>query len=162
WHDVVDLYERRLGFVTSIEEAVALRVQLGELNEKHIHDVEAAIDNYAAALGGNAKQAAALAALERLLNDPEARAQAAEVLGPVSVAQRRGHDLGRVSEANPDAAADPRDRLRLTRYVARLYEEQLEDFENAARWYAMVFREAPADPAVRDQLQRLGSIVENW
>ena len=45
WHDVVDLYERRLGFVTSIDEAVALRVQLGELYENHIHDVEAAIDN---------------------------------------------------------------------------------------------------------------------
>ena len=156
WHDVVDLYERRLGFVTSIDEAVALRVQLGELHEKHIHDIEAAIENYAAALGGNSKQPAALAALERLLNDPEARAQAAEVLEPVFVAQQRWPDLVRVYEAKLDAAADPRDRLRLTRFVARLYEEQLEDFENATRWFAKVFREAPSDPAVRDQLQRLG------
>ncbi len=162
WHDVVDLYERRLGFVTSIDEAVALRVQLGELYEKHIHDVEAAIDNYAAALGGNTKQPAALAALERLLNDPEARAQAAEVLEPIYVAQQRWHDLVSVYEAKLDAAADPKDRLRLTRFVARLYEEQLEDFEGATKWYARVFREAPSDPAIRDQLQRLASIVENW
>ncbi|HEY0250950.1 MAG TPA: hypothetical protein VGC41_05455, partial [Kofleriaceae bacterium] len=162
WHDVVELYERRLGFVTSVDEAVALRVQLGELHEKHIHDVQAAIENYAAALGGNGKQSAALAALERMLNDPEARAQAAEVLEPVFVAQHRWHDLVRVYEAKLEAAADPKDRLRLTRFVARLYEEQLEDFENATRWYAKVFREAPADPAVRDQLQRLASITENW
>jgi len=162
WHDIVDLYERRLGFVTSIDEAVALRVQLGELHEKHIHDIEAAIENYAAALGGNTKQPAALAALERLLNDPEARAQAAEVLEPVFVAQQRWSDLVRVYEAKLDAAADPRDRLRLTRFVARLYEEQLEDFDNATRWFAKVFREAPSDASVRDQLQRLGSITENW
>ncbi len=162
WHDVVELYERRLGFVTSNEEAVALRVQLGELHEKHIHDIDAAIENYAAALGGNTKQPAALAALERLLNDPEARAQAAEVLEPVFVAQQRWHDLVRVYEAKLESAADPKDRLRLTRFVARLYEEQLEDFENATRWFAKVFREAPADPAVRDQLNRLASITENW
>ncbi|MEO8841840.1 MAG: tetratricopeptide repeat protein [Kofleriaceae bacterium] len=162
WHDVVDLYELRLGFVTSVDEAVALRVQLGELHENHIHDIEAAIENYAAALGGNSKQPAALAALERLLNDPEARAQAAEVLEPVFVTQQRWPDLVRVYEAKLDAAADPRDRLRLTRYVARLFEEQLEDFESAQKWFAKVFREAPADPTVRDQLNRLASITENW
>jgi len=107
WHDVVELYERRLGFVTSNEEAVALRVQLGELHEKHIHDIEAAIENYAAALGGNSKQPAALAALERLLNDPEARAQAAEVLEPVFVAQQRWHDLVRVYEASTTSTERP-------------------------------------------------------
>jgi tetratricopeptide (TPR) repeat protein len=162
WRDVVELYERRLGFVTSIEEAVALRVQLGELLEKQLHDVDAAIDNYAAALGGNQRHPAAISALERHLNDPEFRAQAAEVLEPIYVTQNRWIDLVRVYEAKLDTAQDPNDRLRLTRFVARLYEEQLEDFENASRWYARLFREAPSDPAVRDQLQRLGSIVENW
>ena len=162
WHDVAQLYERRLGFVTSMDEAVALRVQLGELHERHLHDVDAAVENYAAALGGNPKQPAATAALERLLGDPEARALAADVLEPIYVGQHRWHDLVRVYQAKLDGAADPAERLRLTRFVARLYEEQLEDFENATRWYARVFREAPADPAVRDQLQRLAAIGENW
>ena len=40
-------------------------------------------------IGGNSKQPAALAALERLMNDPDARAQAAEVLEPVYVTQQR-------------------------------------------------------------------------
>ena len=57
WPDVVDLYERRLGFATSIEEAVALRVQLGEIHEKQLHDVETAIDNYTAALSGDPRNA---------------------------------------------------------------------------------------------------------
>ncbi len=162
WHDVIDLYERRLGFATSIDEAVALQVQLGELHDKQLHDVESAIENYAAALGGNAKQPVALAALERYLNDPDARSKAAEVLEPIYVAQSRWQDLIRVFEAKLASAAEPRERLRLTRFVARLYEEQLEDFENASRWYAKVFREAPDDDAIRDQLQRLASMVDNW
>ncbi|MDQ3367088.1 MAG: tetratricopeptide repeat protein [Myxococcota bacterium] len=162
WPDVVDLYERRLGFATSIEEAVALRVQLGEIHEKQLRDFETAIDNFSAALSGDSRNETALAAVERYLVDPDLRVVAAEVLEPLYVAQQRWPDLVRVMEARLEGATDPRDRLKLTRFVARLYEEQLEDFENASRWYAKVFREAPGDPAVRDQLQRLASMVDNW
>ncbi|TMQ05936.1 MAG: tetratricopeptide repeat protein, partial [Deltaproteobacteria bacterium] len=162
WPDVVELYERRLGFATSIDEAVELRVQLGEIHERHLHDVETAIDNYAAALGGDAHHAVALAAVERYLQDPDARVVAAEVLEPIYVAQQRWLDLIRVYEAKLEGASDPRERLRLTRFVARLFEEQLEDFEKASRWYAKLFRELPSDQSIRDQLQRLASIVDNW
>jgi tetratricopeptide (TPR) repeat protein len=162
WPDVVELYERRLGFATSIEEAVGLRVSLGEIHERHLHDVEAAIDNYAAALGGDARHAAALAAIERYLQEPDVRMVAAEVLEPIYVAQQRWVDLIRVYEAKLEGASDPRERLRLTRFVARLFDEQLEDFEKATRWYAKLFRELPGDQGIRDQLQRLASIVDNW
>ena len=52
--------------------------------------------------------------------------------------------------------------LRLPDPLARLYEEQQEDFESACKWYARLFREAPGDASVREQLQRLGGIVEDW
>ncbi|MBS1118787.1 MAG: repeat-containing protein, partial [Deltaproteobacteria bacterium] len=162
WPDVVELYERRLGFATSIEEAVELRVQLGEIHERHLRDLETALDNYSAALGGDPRNVTALAAVERYLSDPDLRVVAAEVLEPIYVGQYRWTDLVRVCEARLDAASDPRERVKLTRFVARLYEEQLEDFDQASRWYAKVFRESPSDPAIRDQLQRLASIVDNW
>lgn len=162
WPDVVDLYERRLGFATSIDEAVGLRVELGEIHERHLHDVAEAIDNYSAALSGDPRNPRALAALERFLLDPELRGMAAEVLEPIYIGQQMWPELVRVYEAKLESAADPDERARITRFVARLHEEQLEDFESASRWYARVFREAPGDPAVRDQLQRLASIVENW
>ncbi|MEJ7602795.1 MAG: tetratricopeptide repeat protein [Kofleriaceae bacterium] len=162
WPDVVDLYERRLGFATSVEEAVRLRVALGEIHENHLRDLETAIDNYSAALSGDSRDATALAAVERYLLDPDLRVVAAEVLEPIYIAQQRWPDLIRVYEAKLESASDPRERLRLTWFVARLYEEQLEDFENASRWYARLFRESPADPAIRDQLQRLAAVVDNW
>ncbi|MEO8704973.1 MAG: tetratricopeptide repeat protein, partial [Kofleriaceae bacterium] len=162
WPDVVDLYDRRLGFATSVEEAVELRVQLGDIHERHLRDLETAIDNYSAALGGDSRNQAALVAVERYLIDPDLRVVAAEVLEPIYVAQHRWTDLIRVYEARLESASDPKERLKLTRFVARLYEEQLEDFENASKWYAKVFREEPSDSAIRDQLQRLASMVDNW
>ncbi len=162
WPDVVDLYERRLGFATTVEEAVGLQVQLGEIHEKHLRDFETAIDNFSAALSGDPRNAVALAAVERYLVDPDLRPVAADVLEPIYVGQQRWHDLIKVYEARLDSASEPRERLRLTRFVARLYEEQLEDFENASRWYAKVFREAPGDSAIRDQLARLAQMIDNW
>jgi tetratricopeptide (TPR) repeat protein len=162
WPDVVDLYERRLGFATSIEEAVALRVQLGEIHEKQLRDFETAIDNFSAALSGDQRNQVALAAVERYLVDPDLRVVAAEVLEPIYVAQHRWTDLVRVYEARLESAGDPRERLKLTRFVARLYEDHLEDFDNACKWYAKVFREDPADDTIRDQLQRLASVTDNW
>ncbi|HLL23764.1 MAG TPA: hypothetical protein VK427_16610, partial [Kofleriaceae bacterium] len=162
WPDVVDLYERRLGFATSIDEAVVLRVQLGEIHEKQLRDFETAIDNFSAALSGDARNETALAAVERYLVDPDLRVVAAEVLEPIYVSQQRWPDLIRVYEARLESASDPRERLKLTRFVARLFEEQLEDFESASRWYARVFRESPEDTTIRDQLQRLAGMVDNW
>ncbi len=162
WPDVVDLYERRLGFATSVEEAVNLRVQLGEIHEKHLHDVEAAIDNYSAALSGDARNEKALSSVERFLKDPDLRALAAEVLEPIYIGQQRWSDLIRVYEARLEGTSDPAERLKITRFVARLYEEQLEDFENASKWFARLFRESPDDSTIRDQLQRLASMIDNW
>ncbi|MCX5746127.1 MAG: hypothetical protein NT062_26920, partial [Proteobacteria bacterium] len=162
WPDVVDLYERRLGFATTVDEAVNLQVRLGEIHETQLHDLETAIDNYSAALSGDPKHPAALAAVERYLLDPDVRMVAAEVLEPIYKRHQQWPDLVRVYEARLEGTSDPQQRVRLTQFVARLFEEQLEDFESASRWYAKVFRESPSDPSIRDQLQRLASVVDNW
>src|SRR5690606_19914549 len=70
--------------------------------------------------------------------------------------------LVRIYEGELDAATEPAERLKLTRYIARLYEDQLEDLEGAFRWYGRVFREAPGDAGARQQLVRLASVLEAW
>jgi tetratricopeptide (TPR) repeat protein len=86
WHDVVELYERRMGFAVNIDEAVALRIRLAEVQENQLQDRATAVDSYAAALGGDPSNAAAIAALERLVGDPGVRSAAAEVLEPLYIA----------------------------------------------------------------------------
>ncbi len=162
WHDLVDLYERRLGFAMTVEEAVSLRLKLAAIHDAELRDAEAAVENYAAALGGDTDNPEAIAALERYLDDPVARTDAAAVLEPLYVSNQQWQKLVRIHEITLEATTEPAERLRLTRFVARLYEDQLEDLEGAARWYARLFRENPVDPTTRDQLQRLAMILDNW
>lgn len=161
-HDLVDLLERRLGFAFTVEEAVALRYRLGELHENELHDPEGAVENYSAALGGDPGHAGATEALERFLDDAGTRNAAAEVLEPIYVAQQDWLKLVRIYEIKLESSADADERRALTRYIARLYEEQLEDLQGASRWYGRVFRESPQDAGVRDQLARLATILDNW
>ena len=160
--DLVDLYERRLGFVQTIEEAIGLRVKLGELHERELADVQTAIESYAAALGGDPGHAGAIAALERLLENADGRQAAAEVLEPVYISRHDWNRLARLYELQLEVQTEPDARVDLTRRIARLYEEQLEDLDGAARWYARQLVEDPTDPVVRDQLTRLATVGGDW
>ncbi|MBT8494839.1 MAG: tetratricopeptide repeat protein, partial [Deltaproteobacteria bacterium] len=88
--------------------------------------------------------------------------EAARTLEPIYVSQQDWPNLVRIYEIKLEAAEDRDERLMLVRYIARLYEEQLEDLDGAFRWYGRVFREDPGDLGVRDQLMRLASVLESW
>jgi tetratricopeptide (TPR) repeat protein len=160
--DLAELLERRMGFAEDLAEAVDLRYRLGELYEKKLADPERAVENYSAALGGDPQHARSITALERYLEDAAVRLTAAEVLEPIYISRQAWASLIRITEIRLDSEADPANRLALTRRIARLYEEQLEDLEGAFRWYGKVFRENPEDRAIRDQLVRLATILERW
>ena len=162
WHELVDLFGRRLGFAETVDAAVALQLSLADVQLNQLRDSEAAIESYGAALGGDPDQPVALGAVERMLADPVVRVAAANILEPIYVASQNWLQLVRIYEVKLEAATDAAERLDLTRFLGRLYEEQLEDLEGASRWYARLFHEKPSDEVVRDQLYRLASIVENW
>ena len=162
WHELVDLYVRRLGFAETVEAAVALQLALADVQLNQLRDSEAAVESYGAALSGDPGESTALGAVERMLADPVVRVAAANILEPIYVASQNWLQLVRIYEVKLEAATDATERLDLTRFLGRLYEEQLEDLEGASRWYARLFHEKPSDEVVRDQLYRLASIVENW
>ncbi len=160
--ELAELYERRLGFCDDVDEAVALRFRLAQLYDEDLSDADRAVDNYRAALGGDPTHAGAIRALEKYLDDDGQRVAAAEVLEPTYAARHDWPSLVRIYQIRLEAADDPKTRLMLTKRIARLYEEQLEDLEGAFTWYARVFREDPADRAIRDQLARLAGILDGW
>ena len=162
WHDLTDLIERRLGFAFGVEEAVRLRYRLGEISESELADPDRAVENYAAALGGDPNHAGATSALERLLHDPGTRLAAAEVLEPVYVSRQDWPKLVGIYDIKLEVADDPAERLQLATYIARLHEDQLEDLDGAFRWYAKVFRDSPDDAAVRTKLVRLAGVLDGW
>tara|TARA_R110002073_G_scaffold24260_9_gene82156 strand:- start:70410 stop:81644 length:11235 start_codon:yes stop_codon:yes gene_type:complete len=162
WHDLAEALESRLGFAMTVDEAVDLRFRLGVLYEEQLRDPDAAVENYGAAIGGDPNHQAALASLERLLEEADTRSAVAEILEPIHVAQQKWPQLVRIYEIKLEAADDPTERLRITKYIARLHEDQLEDLDGAFLWLGRVFRESPSDRGVRMQLERLVSVVHNW
>jgi golgin subfamily B member 1 len=162
WHEVLDLYERRLGYATTIEDAVAIRLQMATVCELHTHDLHEAVGNYAAALSNAPQTVDAADALRRLLPDDEVGVAAADALEPYYVARQRWSDLTAVYHARLDKAHDPETRKTAIAELARLYEEQLEDFDNASIWYAKLFAEDPGSETVRDQMHRLAMVTTNW
>ena len=161
WHDVVDLFERRLGFVTSIDEAVALRVQLGEL----LREPAPRRRGRDRQLRGRARRQRAPARRRSPRSSatsttPRSRAQAAEVLEPIYVAQQDGPDLVRVYEAKLERGDRP-GRPPAAHPVRRA---ALRGAARGLRARDAVVREGvprgPRGSGVRDQLQRLASIVD--
>jgi tetratricopeptide (TPR) repeat protein len=162
WVDLTELLEKRLGFAEEIEEAVALRFRLAQLFDEEMGDSDRAVENYRAALGGDPAHEGAIKALEKYLDDEAQRVSAAEVLESVYTLRHDWPGLVRIYQIRLEAADDPRARLALTRRIARLYEEQLEDLDAAFTWYGRVFREDPSDRANRDHLARLSGILDGW
>lgn len=162
WHDLAELLERRIGYTFDTREAVAIRFELGSLYATRLSDPDAAVASYSAVLENDGSHRGALAALEQYLDDPATRAEAAKTLEPIYVSRQNWPRLVRIYEIKLEAAEDRQERLMLTRYIARLYEDQLEDLDGAFRWYGKVFRENPGDRSIRDQLMRLASVLESW
>jgi tetratricopeptide (TPR) repeat protein len=107
-NDLVELYERRLGFAASVEEAGALRVTLAELQLTELRDPAAAIDSYGAALSGDTEPRPGAGRRRGLLDEASVRAEAADLLEPIYVARQAWPQLIRVYEGE----ARGRDRAR--------------------------------------------------
>jgi len=160
--DLADLLELRLQHVQDLDEAVRLRFQLGALMENQLDEPDRALENYRATLGGNPTHAEAIEAIERYMDDEDRRGEAAEVLEPIFASR---HDWARLIETykiRRDAPGDLELKSDLTRKIARLYEEQLEDLDQAFEWYGKLFVEQPGEKKVRDILTRLAGILEKW
>src|SRR5262249_54748490 len=54
------------------------------------------------------------------------------------------------------------ERVALTKRMALIHEEQLEDFDSALRWYGKVFQEAPTERQSAEPLLRLADKLGRW
>lgn len=160
WPDLVTLYERQLE--AKLGSAADLHVNIARVAARHQADVERAFEELEQALVIDKQHAGAIAELERLLAEaPEAeqRARAAALLEPVYLIRS---DFGRVMEAiraRLESATDPDLRRSLLTRLAKLYEEQKEDYRSALETIAKLFHEDISDAATTAELERLAKVA---
>jgi len=113
-------------------------------------------------LAGDPDHPGAIKMLEGMLDDIAVQGPAAELLEPVYAGRADWPALIKIGEIRLVQVEEPAKRLAWTKRIARLYEEQLEDYDSALRWYGKVFQEAPTERLSSEQLLRLAGKLNRW
>jgi golgin subfamily B member 1 len=162
WNDLVELLGRRGDLAVDAADQAEVYFRIAEIQRQELLDSEAAIEGYQLVLNCDSGHERAVASLEGYLDDAEYSIAAADLLEPFYVGNQRWLDLIRVSELRLDRADTQQDEIKQSRRIASLYEEQLEDLDNAFEWYAKVFLKQPGDAPTRGQMLRLASVLDQW
>ncbi|MGO9837833.1 MAG: tetratricopeptide repeat protein [Polyangiaceae bacterium] len=160
WEDLVSLYERQIGMPdASNERKAALHHALGNVLEKRTGDIDRAFEEYGAALSIDPKHPQAVASLEALLVQRDHAARAAEMLEPVYQARLDWRRVMTTLDARLDTSEDPDDRRVLLRRLAKMHEEQAEDYPAALEITAKLLAEDSTDEGTWAELERLARVA---
>ncbi len=160
WSELNSLYERQLD--AKIGNAADLHVSIARVAARHQHDLGRAFDELDAALSSDKQHAGVISELERILaeaSEPEHRARAAALLEPVYLMRS---DFGRVMDAiraRLAHAGDQDERRELLLRLAKLYEEQKEDYRAALDTIAELLKDELSDATTISELERLAKVA---
>ncbi|HEY3668616.1 MAG TPA: tetratricopeptide repeat protein [Polyangiaceae bacterium] len=160
WSDLIALYERQLD--AKLGNPADLHVSIARVAARHQNDLGRAFDELEVAVSGDKQHAGVIAELERILaeaTEPEHRARAAALLEPVYLLRS---DFGRVMDAiraRLSFASDPDERRDLLLRLAKLYEEQKEDYRAALDTIAELLKDELSDTATISELERLAKVA---
>ena len=162
WDDLTNLIERRLGLGVSAGDAIDLRFRLAEIERVELLNRHKALSYLEQVLGAEPNHTQAIAILQEMLADPEVGVEAANLLEPVYIRRNAWKELVGIDSLRLKFSEDPELRLSWTQRIAQVYEEQIEDLDEAFNWYGRVFQEKPTDPAAQEQLLRLAPKQNRW
>ena len=162
WDDLTNLIERRLEHGVSAGVAIDLRFRLAEIQRLQLANRTRALEYLGMVLAGEPDHAKAIEILQEMLSDPEVCVEAANLLEPVYIRRNAWKDLVSIDSLRLKFSEDPSLRLAWTQRIAQIYEEQIEDLDEAFNWYGRVFQERPTDTAAQEQLLRLAPKQNRW
>ena len=160
WEDLVALDERQIAAPgVSPERKAALHHALGNVLERRMNEIDRAFEQYAAALAIDAKHPQTVASLEALMAGKEHGATAAEMLEPVYLARLDWRRVMATLEARLESSQDPDERRQLLRRLAKMHEEQEENYSAALETTAKLLAEDPTDEGTWAELERLARVA---
>lgn len=162
WDDLTNLLERRLEIGVSAGTAIDLRFRLAEIQRVQLANRNRALEYLSTVLSGEPDHGKAIQILQDMLSDPEVCVEAANLLEPVYIRRNAWKDLVAIDSLRLKFSEDPEMRLAWTQRIAQVYEEQIEDLDEAFNWYGRVFQERPTDVAAQEQLLRLAPKQNRW
>ena len=163
WGDLTRLLEDLLKRGALPErDLVGIQFRMAQIEHDRQNDRESALEHLRVVLAGDPDHPGAITMLEGMLDDIGVQGQAAELLEPVYAARADWPSLIKIGEIRLLQTEEPAQRLAWTKRIARLFEEQLEDYDSALRWYGKVFQESPTERLSLEQLVRLADKLNRW
>ena len=154
--------EYRIEHTANDAEKHALQLRLAATRSSHLHDVGAAIDIYEGLLSSQTDRAAAVSALEALMENAEYRIRVIGILDPVYRAASDWRKLIGVLLASVPLLDGAHEKAECLGNVAVLYEEHGGDFTRAFEAWSEALREEPSYSEARMQLERLALVHDLW
>jgi tetratricopeptide (TPR) repeat protein len=160
WDALVLLLQRRLEMVNAPK--AQLLVLIADVFATQIGNIPRALDELEAALEVEPNHEGAVNLLEKLLDtcaEIDQRARMGSLLEPVYA--KRG-DQRRVMvalQARLEASSEPDERRDLLSRIAKIHEEQAEDYPAALETMALLLHEDSSDLQVRSELERLAKVA---
>ena len=157
--DLADNLQRQLELASDEDEQVRLLSRLGQLRERKLHDVTAAVETYRRLLDLEPGHEDTVAALERLLDHPDHDLVLAEILDPVYRTRSDFGNLVRVLEIQARHTLDMRRKIDLLHEIATACEDGLDDPARAYEALGRALAEDPLDPETTRRLERLAKAL---
>ena len=138
----------------------ACSARLGLLREQQLDEPGAAVETYRRVLELEPEHAETIAALERILPNPEHELAVAQLLEPVYRARGDYPQPGRASTRSRRATpSTPEQKIASSAQIADGYEVGLDDPERAYDALGRALREDPLDPEMQAQIERLARVL---
>ena len=160
WTELMELYQRELD--AKIGDAPELHVKIAQVAAQHQNDAPRAFEELERALDLKRQHEGAIAELERLLkhgSEAEHRARAASLLEPVYLSRADFNKVMEAIRARLEFASETNERRELLRRLAKLYEEQKEDYAAALETTAQLFHDDIGDETTQHELERLAKVA---
>jgi tetratricopeptide (TPR) repeat protein len=162
WPDLLD--NLRLQSASSSDQArrVQLLYRAGEVLEREMDDVPAALSTYEEVLALDTHFEPAVGALLRIGKLEDYRVQASDILEPLLRTQERWDELAEILSGKAQAAFDPVARKDELRRLAEVHEQGRRDVAGAFDAYRRALNEDPSDVETADDIERLAAVLGAW
>jgi tetratricopeptide (TPR) repeat protein len=162
WQELLSVLTHEAELTADPAEAVGYQYRIAALYEKHLEDVERAVELYRDILGIQPDHEPTLEALEGIKQGTESPLAAAAVLEQVYDASGDWERLISVLEVQARFADDQYARVDLLQRIAGLYEESLNDPARAFDVYARSISVDSQNEDTLGALERLAMLTERW
>ena len=162
WRDLGDNISRQLTLVENPNDQVTLLVRLAQLRETHLGETAAAVETYRQVLELEDQNRDAVAALERLITNPEHELTIANIVEPIYRSRGEWKKQIGVYEIMARHAFDPARKIELLHKISELHEIGGDDAEAAFGTFARAMREDPRNEVTHRQLDRLSRGLDKW